>query len=60
MDLSRYKTEKVLIVGITPYFLERGNFWFEENLDKILKTRKTQAFFEDNTLYLDKNRKENM
>ncbi|MFA4999064.1 MAG: DEAD/DEAH box helicase [Candidatus Paceibacterota bacterium] len=60
MDLSRYNTEKVLIAGITPYFLEKGNFWFEENLDKILKTRKTQAFFEDNTLYLDKNRKENM
>jgi len=60
MDLSRYSTERVLIVGITPYFLEKGNFWFEENLDKILETRKTQTLFEDNLLYLERNRKNNM
>ncbi len=55
MGLSRLRLEKVLIVGPTPYFLERENFWFEENLDKILETRKTQSFFEDNTLYLERN-----
>ncbi|TSC98046.1 MAG: transcription-repair coupling factor [Parcubacteria group bacterium Greene0714_21] len=42
----------VLIVAITPYFLEKGNVWFEENLQKILEARKTQPFFEDNTMYL--------
>ena len=47
---------KVLIVGITPYFLDRGNLWFEENLKKILEARRTQSFFEDNTLYLEKNK----
>ncbi len=47
---------KVLIVGITPYFLERGNLWFEENLTKIIQARKTQSFFEDNTLFLEKNK----
>jgi len=47
---------KILIVGITPYFLERGNLWFEENLTKILQARKTQSFFEDNTLYLEKDK----
>ena len=47
---------KALVVGITPYFLERGNLWFEENLTKILQARKTQSFFEDNTLYLEKNK----
>ena len=42
--------DRVLIAGITPYFLERGNLWFEENLEKILEAKKSQSFFEDNTL----------
>jgi len=46
---------ELLVVGITPYFLEKGNFWFQENLKKILEARKTQSFFQDNTLYLEKN-----
>ena len=45
--------DRVLIVGITPYFLERGNFWFKENLQKILAARKTQSFFQDNTIFLE-------
>jgi len=40
--------------------LEKGNLWFEENLDKILEARKTQSFFEDNTLYLAKNQRNNL
>jgi len=55
MKLSKL-ADKILIVGVTPYFLERDNFWFEKNLKKILKTRKTQSFFEDNTIYLEKKR----
>lgn len=55
MKLSKF-ADKILIVGVTPYFLERDNFWFEKNLKKILKTRKTQSFFEDNTIYLEKKR----
>ncbi|MDP2663954.1 MAG: CarD family transcriptional regulator [bacterium] len=47
-------TDRVLIVSITPYFLEKGNFWFEENLKKILEARRTQSFFEDNVLFLEK------
>ena len=55
MDLSRQNSiGKVLICAITPYFLEKGNFWFEKNLQKIIEARKTQSFFEDNTLYLTK------
>jgi transcription-repair coupling factor (superfamily II helicase) len=46
--------EKVLITSITPYFLEKGNVWFEENLKKILEAAKTQQFFQDNTLLLEK------
>ena len=63
MELSRVgyppatsgRVDKVLIASIIPYFLERGSFWFEKNLNKILEARKTQSFFEDNTLYLEKN-----
>ncbi|MDI6603265.1 MAG: helicase-related protein [Patescibacteria group bacterium] len=44
--------QAILIVGITPYFLEKDNLWFEQNMKKILEARKTQSFFEDNTLYL--------
>ena len=53
MELSRLNS--VLIVSITPYFLEKGFLWFERNINKILEVRKTQSFFEDNTLYLEKN-----
>ena len=50
MDLSRKDVKEVLIASITPYFLERGNLWFLENLEKILEARKSQSFFEDNLL----------
>ena len=48
------------MVSITPYFLERGNFWFQENLDKILEARKTQSFFEDNTIFITKGQSLNL
>jgi transcription-repair coupling factor (superfamily II helicase) len=61
MDLSRQSfIDKALICSITPYFLEKGNFWIEKNLRKILEAKKTQSFFEDNTLYLEKNQKVNL
>jgi len=46
--------QELLIVSITPYFLEKNNFWFEQNRNKILEARKTQTFFEENTLYCQK------
>ncbi|MFH1582229.1 MAG: DEAD/DEAH box helicase [bacterium] len=58
MNLSR-EAEKILICAITPYFLEKGNLWIEDNIKKILKVRKTQSFFQDNTLFLQKNQKIN-
>lgn len=57
MKLSRVEVNKVLIVSLTPYFLERDSFWFEKNLKRILRARKTQAFWQDNTLFLEKNQK---
>lgn len=52
-DLSR----KILIAGITPYFLEKGLLWFEQNLEEIIKASKTQSFFEDNTVILELDKK---
>ena len=57
--MSTPTLNKVLIVGLTPYFLEKGNFWLEQNIKKILEARKTQSFFEDNTLYIEKNQNYN-
>ena len=59
MDLSTplggVKTiDNILIVSITPYFLEKGNVWFEDNAQKILRARKTQHFFTENTISLEK------
>ena len=45
---------RVLIVSIIPYFLEKGLVWFERNFSKILKIRKTQSWWQDNTLILEK------
>ena len=46
----------ILIVSITPYFLEKGNVWFEKNIQTILQSANTQQFFKDNTLFLEKDR----
>ena len=46
---------KILIVSITPYFLDKELLWFEENFKKILEAQKTQPFFQDNTLYIERN-----
>jgi len=59
IDTSRLGIDKVLIVSIIPYFLERANFWFEKNLNKILEASKTQSFFQDNTVFLEKNQNYN-
>lgn len=58
--MSTVPTDKLLIASVTPYFLEKGNLWFEENLKEILEARKTQSFFEDNILYLEKDQISNL
>ena len=45
---------QLLIVGVTPYFLDKEFFWFEENLQKILDAKHMQNFFEDNVVFLQK------
>ena len=45
---------QLLIVGIHPYFLEKEGSWYAENLEKLLDSRNTQTFFEDNIIFLEK------
>ncbi len=46
------KLNTILIVSITPYFLEKQVFWFQENVEQILQSVKTQSFFQDNIVFL--------
>jgi transcription-repair coupling factor (superfamily II helicase) len=59
MELSREKG-KILIVSLTPYFLERGILWFQENAAKIEKIGKSQVWWKENTLFLEKDQKINL
>jgi len=52
MNITNKDLDQILIVSITPYFLEKQVFWFQENLEKILRSTKTQVFFQDNTIFL--------
>lgn len=46
-----------MIASLSPYFLEKESFWFEKNLKKILEARRTQIFWQENTLFLEKSLK---
>jgi transcription-repair coupling factor (superfamily II helicase) len=54
MNLTNKNLNQLLIVSITPYFLDKGLLWYQENLQKILDAQRTQNFFEDNTIFLKK------
>ena len=56
MNTINNDLEQLLIVGITPYFLDKEFFWFQENLQKVLDARQSQPFFEDNIIFLEKDR----
>ncbi len=47
------KINHLLIASITPYFLEKPVFWIDENLAEILRSAKTQQFFQDNIIFLE-------
>ncbi|MFA6190547.1 MAG: DEAD/DEAH box helicase [Candidatus Staskawiczbacteria bacterium] len=55
MNITANDLNQILIVGITPYFLEKQAFWFQDNLQEILEARHSQNFFEDNIIFLQKN-----
>ena len=54
MNTTDKEINQLLIVGITPYFLDKEFFWFEENLQEVLNARHSQNFFEDNVIFLQK------
>ncbi len=58
MNITDKQLHQLLIVSITPYFLEKQGFWFKENLQTILDSTKTQSFFQDNVIFLKKGQTE--
>jgi hypothetical protein len=54
MNITDKNLEKLLIVGIHPYFLEKSGVWFTDNLKEILDSRNKQSFYEDNIIFLEK------
>lgn len=55
MNITNKNINHILIVSITPYFLEKEGSWYTQNLEKILEARHLQTFFQDNVLFLEKN-----
>lgn len=45
---------EILIVGIVPYFLERRPSWYSQNYAKIKNAARSQIWWKDNTLFLEK------
>jgi transcription-repair coupling factor (superfamily II helicase) len=54
MNTTDKDINQLLIVGISPYFLDKEFFWYDENLQEILNARNSQNFFEDNVIFLQK------
>jgi len=54
MNTINKNLNQLLIVSITPYFLDKGFLWFTENLQEILDARHSQSFFEDNIIFLSR------
>ncbi len=52
---EKQNIDEIFIVSITPYFLEKDVFWFTQNLAKIKEVAKTQIWWKENTLFLEKN-----
>ncbi len=52
--------QNLLIASITPYFIEKDNIWFTQNLESILKSQKTQSFFQDNTIFFKRGENQNI
>lgn len=47
------RVRQILVASITPYFLDKGNVWFEEHRQEIVDAMRTQPFFKDNVLLLE-------
>jgi len=52
--MTEYPKE-ILVASITPYFLERGGFGYDQNYDKIKRAAATLIWWKENTLFLEEN-----
>ncbi|MEK7160563.1 MAG: helicase-related protein [Patescibacteria group bacterium] len=43
---------EILVASVTPYFLERADFWFVQNQEKIKRAASQQLWWQENTLWL--------
>ncbi len=50
-NLTSRKLNNVLITSVLPYFINKTNLWFEKNLNKILKAKRINSFWEDNIIF---------
>lgn len=53
-DKLRASPNEILIVSITPQFLERGVLWFKENHEKVRHAIKSEGFWQNNALLIEK------
>lgn len=51
---------EILLVSITPYFLERDAFWYAQNFEKIKFAAKNQLWWKKNTLFLEEDLEMNL
>ncbi len=58
-EMSSLRTEgrEILICSVTPRFLEQGEFWFQENFQKIKNLSLRDSWWERNVLFLQAGQK---
>ncbi len=54
MNIINRDLNQLLIVSITPYFIDKELLWFTENLQQMLDAKHSQSFFENNIIFLQK------
>ncbi|MBI2055579.1 MAG: DEAD/DEAH box helicase [Candidatus Sungbacteria bacterium] len=52
MPNEKRKLNILLIAAITPYFLERGGLWFEENFSNIKRKAYKDSWWKDHTAFI--------
>ncbi|MBU1102530.1 DEAD/DEAH box helicase [Patescibacteria group bacterium] len=60
MEKNNHQLNEILIVSANPYFLERELAWYSQNYDKIKNAARSQIWWKDNTLFLEKDLRANL
>lgn len=60
MKSAEKLTSEILIVNIIPYFLEKESSWYSLNYAKIKNAARSQIWWKDNTLFLEKDLRANL